>query len=245
MISKMKTINIDNKTILNKLVIDEDSYLKINISNLNKNFHILIGDNLNVKIFVITKNTSNNIEYSIGQNSNVIVDKFAINTNDKVCVNLEKENANIVYNTGIITNSNSEYKQVINHNYKNTESKIVNHALNVANVTFKFIVDGIIERNANDSILNQDNKIINLKSGKSFIEPNLIIDNNEVIANHSAYIGNFDEQIKFYMMSRGIKEKDTYDLLIKSFLLSEMSLYQTNREELLNIIESEKEGYIE
>lgn len=241
----MKVINIDNNFNEKEIVIEENTHLKIKFTDTKKDLKIYIKDNIHAKVFSIVRNTSNKVEYFIGENSTLIVDKFAVNCNDKIIINLEKEHAEVKYNTGLISSKDSTYKQRVNHNFMNTNSNVVNHALNLSDSTFKFIIDGVIQKNAKNSILKQDNKIINLNSGKSFIEPNLIIDNDEVEANHSAYIGNFDEKIKFYMMSRGIKEKDTFDLLIKSFLLNSMTLYHLDREEILKMIDKEKEGYIE
>lgn len=241
----MKTINIGNEFKGELLKIEEDSHIKIDFSNYSNAIKIDIGENITVKIFLKLVNTNIKLLYEIGENSNVIVDNFGINSNDEVVFNLNGENANIIYNTGIISSKNSTYKEIINHNFKNTISKVINHALNVFNYDFKFIIDGVIKENSDDSTLKQDNKIINLKGGKSYIKPNLVIDNNEVEANHSAYIGNFDEDIKFYMMSRGIKEEDTYDLLIKTFLLNKMSLYQKDRDDILDLINKEMEVYFE
>ena len=66
--------------------------------------------------------------------------------------------------------------------------------------------------------------IINFKNGNSKIIPNLIIDNNDVVANHSAYIGSFSEDDIFYIKSRGINEIDMYKLLYRSLLLGKMNL---------------------
>ena len=48
-----------------------------------------------------------------------------------------------------------------------------------------------------------------LKEGKSYILPNLIVDNDEIDASHSAYIGKFDDKVIFYLMTRGLSEKES------------------------------------
>ena len=72
--------------------------------------------------------------------------------------------------------------------------------------------------------LEETSKIINLSDGDSKIIPNLIIDTKEVIANHSAFIGTFNNNDLNYLMSRGITKDIAYKLLIKSILLSNMKL---------------------
>lgn len=243
--SNMEIINIDNSFNLEKLIIDNNSHIKINFKETEKKIDIIIKDNINVKIFCKSNKTKNTINYFVGENSSLIVDKFVVNSSDSITINLDGKQAKVQYNSGVINSSDNIYNQRVNHNVENTESKVVNHALSLSDNTFKFIIDGVIKKEASNSILNQDNKIINLNSGKSFIEPNLIIDNEEVEANHSAFIGSFNEDNKFYLMSRGIKEKETYDLLIKSFLLNEMTLNKEDCEDILSIIEKEKDGYRE
>ena len=85
-------------------------------------------------------------------------------------------------------------------------------------------VEGIVDKEFSNCICNQENQIINLKSGKSTICPILKIDNYNVDSNHSAYIGRFSEEKLFYMMSRGLTKKDSYRLLLNGFLLNSDSL---------------------
>ena len=74
-----------------------------------------------------------------------------------------------------------------------------------------------------------------MKDNHANIKPNLIIDNNEIEANHSAYIGTFKEDEMFYLMSRGINKKNCYKLLLKAFLLNNM---QIESEKFVNIIDT-------
>ena len=73
-------------------------------------------------------------------------------------------------------------------------------------------------------VCNQENQIINIRDGKSTICPNLLIDNYDVVSNHSAYIGKFSDDKLFYLMSRGISLKDAYKLLLNGFLINSKSL---------------------
>jgi Fe-S cluster assembly protein SufD len=146
-------------------------------------------------------------------------------------------NSNIKFYSSIINYEDNEYKQNINHNDKDSISKIINHCINVYDNKFKFIVNGKIKKDSINSSFKQDNKIININNGKSFILPNLIVDNNDIDASHSAYIGTFDEDLIFYMMTRGLSLKECNSLLIKSFLLGSMDLDDRQRDILNSIIE--------
>ena len=234
----MNKIVIDNSTVESDIFIDKDTDLVVDLEDTNKelNIHIISGTLL--RGFIKTKNTSNKITYFIDDNVNAIINKMAIDTSDDITININDINSKIKYNTSIINYKDNSYTQKINHVSSDTESKIVNHCINVEDNEFKFIVDGIINRNAERVDFKQDNKIINLKNGKSNILPNLIVDNNDIEASHSAYIGTFDENIKFYMMSRGLTSKEADDLLIKAFLLNDMKLEEKERDIFSTIIES-------
>lgn len=234
----MNKLVVDNSIDYNDIFIDKDTDLVVDLSDTSKELNIHVITGINVKGFIKTKNTSNKINYFIDDNANVIINKLAIDSNDNITININDVNSSIKYNSSIINYKNNSYTEKIIHNKSNTTSKIVNHCINVEDSEFKFIVDGIIIRDAKGVDFNQDNKIINLKNGKSSILPNLIVDNNDIEASHSAYIGTFDEDKKFYMMSRGLTDKECDDLLIKAFLLNDMKLDDKERNIYLSIIES-------
>ena len=82
---------------------------------------------------------------------------------------------------------------------------------------------------------NNDNITI-INDNNCLIKPNLIIDNDDVIANHSSYIGYFKKDEIFYIKTRGINELDSEKLLVKSFLIGNMDIsYEIRRIILENI----------
>ena len=230
----MKKNNM-NKIITNidkELNIDDDLYIEY--SNSNKEIVINIKDNSNVVINIIKENTKDKVIYNIGKNASLIVNKLVIDNSDTIDINL-KENSSVTYNYSSINYKDNEYKINVYHNDKNTNSRIVNHGVNVDNNNLDFIVNGTIYKDSINCICNQDNKIISMKDNHANIKPNLIIDNNEIEANHSAYIGTFKEDKMFYLMSRGINKKNCYKLLLKAFLLNNM---QIESEKFVNIIDT-------
>ena len=234
----MNKLLVDNNIDYNDIFIDKDTDLEVVLEDVDKelNFHIASG--ICFKSFIRTKNTNNKINYYIDKDTDVVINKLAIDSNDDITVNLNNVNSKFKYYTSIINYKDNSYTQRINHNSSDTESKIVNHCINIEDKEFKFIVDGIINRESERVDFKQDNKIVNLGNGKSSILPNLIVDNNDIEASHSAYIGTFDEDKKFYMMSRGLSEKECDDLLIKAFLLNDMKLSDKERDIYCSIIEN-------
>jgi Fe-S cluster assembly protein SufD len=48
--------------------------------------------------------------------------------------------------------------------------------------------------------------------------PNLYIDEYDVIANHAASIGSISKEDLFYLMSRGLEERDAAKLIVLGFV---------------------------
>ena len=233
----MNKIILDNES-SSDITLKEDTILEFNFNDIQKNIVINLDDGVNLTIYDKSNYTRNSICYNTFNNNNVVINKASIDCSDNVMVNINGENTNVEFYNSIINYKDNEYKEVINHISKNSNSSVVNHCVNVNDNMFKFIVDGKIGKDASKTNFKQDNKIINMNSGKSFILPNLIVDNNDIDASHSAYIGKFDEDILFYMMSRGISYTDANYLLIKAFLINGMSSNEKMRDYLENLIKN-------
>ena len=134
-------------------------------------------------------------------------------------VNLNGIGANIDYLFKSICTSKELYDYMIKHNTKNTISNIKNNLVNVRGSS-SIQISSSVDKNITDCTCNQFNRIINLTNNKCEIRPILYIDNDLVDANHSALIGDFEEDELFYLESRGIDRTNAYNLLIKGFLNS-------------------------
>lgn len=164
--------------------------------------------------------TNKDIIYNISENSKLIVYQYGIDIDNNIIINLNGENASIEYHYSNINYEDHKYKIEVNHNSSKTISNIYNHGINVNDNKLDFDITGYIPNTSLKCECNQKNQILNIKDGKSTILPKLLIDNYDVVSSHSAYIGKFKDELLFYLMSRGISEKVSYDLLIKSFLVN-------------------------
>lgn len=164
--------------------------------------------------------TNKDIIYNISENSKLIVYQYGIDIDNNIIINLNGENASIEYHYSNINYKDHKYKIEVNHNSSKTISNIYNHGINVNDNKLDFDITGYIPNTSLKCECNQKNQILNIKDGKSTILPKLLIDNYDVVSSHSAYIGKFKDELLFYLMSRGISEKVSYDLLIKSFLVN-------------------------
>lgn len=194
---------------------------------------------LNIKINVLENVNFDLIEYRYGKNFKIQYQyDLAKNTNNKICkfydvkgikemniINLNDENANIEYNFKTISIGCEKYNMIINHNAKNTNSNIINNAVNILKGNVSFNVSSFVtEHNINCSVI-QNSRIINLTNNKCQIKPNLFIDEYEVNAMHSANIGSLNEEELFYLKSRGLDKTTSEILLINGFLTKNMPKY--------------------
>lgn len=181
---------------------------------------------MNKILYIIDNNEKKDYKYNI--NEDTIIYHFSINSSSNVLINLEKEDITLYYYYSDINYDDNYFNITVNHLKSNTHSEVFNHGVNVGDSHLDFRVDGVVLKESDGCICNQDNQIINISNGKTTIRPNLLIDNYNVDSNHAAYIGKFKDDIMFYLMSRGISKKRCYDLLINGFLISSDSI-DTNK----------------
>lgn len=135
-----------------------------------------------------------------------------------------------------ISKLDEKYDFTIYHNYSNTVSNIHTGGVNIEDGTLKINVNGIVLNRKKNCVVNQNNRIINLTHNTCSIQPNLFIDEYEVEANHSAFIGKFHDDELFYLQSRGITEQMALNLLIRGFLLDGLRC-EDRKMELIHLID--------
>ncbi|MDD3453453.1 MAG: SufD family Fe-S cluster assembly protein [Bacilli bacterium] len=193
-----------------------------NTNELKLDISCFLYPNVEASIYEI--NESNNLKikytYNLLENSKLIINKFydVFNVKELDVINLNGKNASIIYNNKVIAKEAQKYNLIIYHNCPSSISRISNKGITILDGSIDFNVTSIVENNIKECILNQYNKIINLNNKKCSISPNLLIEEQDVIADHSALITSFDENELFYLKSRGIDEATATNLLIHGFL---------------------------
>lgn len=176
--------------------------------------------------------------YNLGKESKLYLQKFydvkEIKQFDMINLNGEKAEINYILKT--ISTGEEKYNLLVNHNAQYTISNVINNSVNINNGKVIFDVNGIVPKGMIGSILNQNNRIATLNQNKCQINPNLLIDENDISANHSAFVGKFKDEELFYLQSRGIQYSEALKLLIKGFLSSSLKLNDETNEELDLII---------
>lgn len=233
----MNKITVDNNKINSNFEINTDNiYLDADTLIIYKNTNIALNFTINtdIKVFEYISNSNLNNNYNI--NSNFILNRFSLNSGVEADINLNKENISLNYIYSTLNYDNNTYKVNINHNKKNTNSKIINHGINLKDNSLNFIINGLIKKESSNCICLQDSKIILMGKNTSKILPKLEVYNNNITANHSAYIGKFKEAELFYLKSRGIKEIECNRLLSKAFLINNMEISFAERDMILQDI---------
>lgn len=231
----MNKLILGSKDDLKSIFITEDTHLQLELENTNDDIHVEVAPNICLKVLELSKNASNKIKYILNENATVIVNSFGIDNQEKIDIYLS-DYSNINYNLSLINNRGNYIEQNINHYGKNIISKLTNHCVNYSNESFMFYVNSNIPSNGDNCTCNQDNKIINMNSGKNTIMPNLIVDNNIVDASHSAYIGTFDKEIYFYLQSRGLTKEKIDKLLIEGFLIGYTNIDEMNKQKVMDYL---------
>lgn len=231
--------------IVNKLVIDvlKDTTLEIIYHNQTAfKLDILIRIREGVKAKIQEFRTGNLMKilyrYELDNHSELNLQKFHYIKGMKELDNiyLYGENSKIDYRLKTIATAQEKYDITVYHQGKKTESFLTTNGVSIEDGTLDFHISGIVPNGKCGSVVNQNNRIMNLNERKCSIHPNLFIDENDVSANHSAWIGTLRREELFYLQSRGLRKEEAICLLVKGFLLSNLDLKDEQKQKIENII---------
>lgn len=230
---------------VNKLVIDflEDTTLELSYHNetaFKLDILIRVREGVKADIFEIRSGNAMKIQYryELDTKSELTIQKLyhTLGMKELDSIYLNGEFSKIEYTLKTVCTSREKYNITVYHQAKNTESFVRTGGVNIQDGTIDFHVSGIVPNGKTESIVNQNNQIINFTEQKCSIYPNLFIDEYDVSANHSAWIGKFNEEQLFYLQSRGLSEEDANRLLVKGFLLSNLKQTKEQKEKIEDII---------
>ena len=232
---ELKSTAINLKT---DIVLEKNSSLKLidlfddssenNFINIVQNFDI--AQDAILKNYKIDHKKNSNIKYSynnINLEKNSISENFIFSTGSKFIKNEINCNLNDKYSSafinGIINLTNSQHHEIktnINHLAENTKSYQL--IKSVLNENAKGIYQGKIYVDSKAQKTNgyQLSKALLLSENTEFDgKPELEIYADDVKCSHGATSGNLDEDAIFYLMSRGLSNQQSKELLINGFLL--------------------------
>ena len=248
----MNKIIIDNNNIVSKeitnvlvdgntIIFSKDGDYGLEVINCNKlELNIIVNSNVEVKLFVfsVDNDMEAKISYTLLDGAKLFLFKFYNNINNSVIENiyLNGKNSEIRYGLSSIACGVEDYKMQIFHNNCFVKSDITCKCIGFDKSKVTFIIDSVLDKGNTDVIMNQDTKIICMGDVDAKIEPNMLIEEDDVVARHGSVIGRFSDEDVFYMMSRGILFEDANKLMVKGFLMSHLDVYANCQERILEII---------
>ena len=228
---------------LDDLIIIEDSYLNLELFDVEKDINIKIMPNCGLDLVIHGENYKKNIQIEVGEDSILNYNEISLNSSVKGKITLLK-NANLYYSASTIAKKDIKLDLEIDHISDNSKAEIINHLVNVNGVVIELTVIDKVNKEAKNTESQQDNKIIDLADGYNIMRPIVLVDTDEVVADHSSYVGKFKDEEMFYLKSRGIDDEKAKFLLINGFLIKGMKL--SSKDEAifkLFVIDQMKEDY--
>lgn len=201
---------------------------------------------------IILKNKEINLRYELkdgeynilifnDQDSDIVLNDCGTIENAFVKINylqLErydlKQDSKVYVGKGSELSVNSTYlgtgnKQVIYDLYNNGSDSLIdiyNNIVCLDQADFSMDCIGTIIKGAKRSKCHQSTHCLTIDSPKrARVLPVLNIDENDVEASHSLASGTIDEEIMFYMNSRGLDKKESLNLILKSYLMPNDNYY--------------------
>lgn len=210
------------KMLVNKLVVDKEILLKDFVGTIEVTSDVAV---LNVEgactLYEIITNYHKDIAINIKKNASLVYNRFVLNPLDygKLEINHE-DGASSIFNEGIICNKDYQMDLNVYENNSNIKSKVLVRVITENNARVKINASGYVAKDTLNNEITEDLRAFNTGISKVEILPNLIVDSNDVVANHNATISSvFDEEL-FYLNSKGINNVEAIKLLKNGFLLS-------------------------
>ena len=204
---------------------------------INKLF-IKLENNSSLEILLFNSNAE--LKCELKENSKLVIYNIAFTSDDytfNLNVDLNNQFADVqIINLYLgINNSKLSSNVMINHYSKNTKSLLDTYAIAKDQSHLTLNNNAYIKNGMKSSDARQMTRGLNL-SKKALVkaQPNLLIDEYDVVASHSASIGSIDKEELFYLMSRGLTETQAQEMVILGFI--EPILGNIKSEELQKVI---------
>ena len=221
----MPSIEIqDDKSVLinnSCTIILNNKNINIEYNFKNGNYSILIFNDFEGDVILQDKGTIENANVKINY---LQLDKYNLKQNTNIDVN--KDSSLDVHTTYLATNKKDIVFDLFN---KQADSKvdITNNIVCLDNSEFSLDCIGTIVKGAKRSKCHQHTHCLTIDNPKKAkVLPVLNIDENDVEASHSLSSGTIDEEVLFYMNSRGLDKKDSLSLILTSYLMPNDEFYK-------------------
>ena len=220
----MPSIKIEND---NKYIIDKSCTIIISNKEINIEYQLKNGD---YKILIFNDFSDDLVLNEVGtiDNATVQINYLQLEKADL------KQNTNIKVNKDSSLDVNTTYlgsnkKDIIFDLYNEGSDSSVNISNNIVcidNADFSLDCIGTIVKGAKRSKCHQKTNCLTIDNPKKArVLPVLNIDEDDVEASHSLSSGTIDEEVLYYMNSRGLNSRDALGLILKSYLMPNDNYY--------------------
>ena len=112
------------------------------------------------------------------------------------------------------------YRIDVYHEGRNSFSRVRFFGIDFSSLPFRFLGSSYIPNGIHGCDTRQEGRITNLeKDCQSEVSPALFIKDNDVKASHGAAVGSYDENVLYYLMSRGLSLSESKKLVTNGYLL--------------------------
>lgn len=156
-------------------------------------------------------------------------------------VALRENNASALVSSATLVDCKKDYRmQVVNY-APHTYGDMKNYAVTLKGGDLTIDAIGKVVKGASASESHQTSRALSFEPGQhSMILPELLIDENDVMASHAMSIGRVDEDQLYYLMSRGLSIQQCTSLIATGYL---MPITETiNNASLKETLKNEMEG---
>jgi len=229
------TLKLSQRQLTNLNIIVEQSVeaklilelIDMDASDVTYDVFLELKENTNVKFLLLSEVQSNNAilnfkSSSLADSNMEFVAGFINNVMDaKLFLDLNGKGASLRVRTITVSSKDHEQKLDIHmtHYAPHTSAEMTNIGIAGENGIIKINGVGQIEQGMNGSAAFQTLKgIITNDKAQIDVNPILIIDEHDVTAGHAATVGKMEEEVLFYLRSRGLTLADAQRLIINGYL---------------------------
>ena len=231
------------------IVIKERENLDVLVSEIspNSSLNINIDRNAHLNIAFLNKNNANNVKITakVRQNAQIslyFADFSSGENKVNVTLDLVEEGASADWHLSSLASEkdNKEFSVFVNHLSPRTFATSDNYG--VCKDEGKLIFSGTshINKGCIKSDTRQNAKIMVFdKDSIAVAKPILKIDENDLVAAHSAVVGKINDEHLFYLTSRGLSEREAKELIIYGYLkpIVKGFIDDNDKEEISSLIE--------
>ena len=203
------------------------------LDKYSDNAHIQVKSDSTLNAININRNL--NLDITIENDAKLVLNMFDYVNDLTININvISSDRSKFTLNACFICEGKYELN-IDNNLYGSDIENTVNiRGINEKSGTVKILMNGVVAGETKNNIMNEYARIINKSDSANVLIPNLIVNTNEVSANHGVSIGGFRDNELFYLMSKGIDKHTAKKIIEEGFILSIMD--ETNKETIKNIL---------